>query len=138
MREQIGPFFCRLVTAPAKVCSGAQSAVLQGEAYAAQHDNVRAFEQYRLAAEQGHAEAQYRLGVCYANGKGVRKDTAEAAAWYRKAAEQGHAEAQYRLGVCYANGYGVKKDLAQAIEWYRKAAKGKGLAKAALQRMERR
>ena len=44
---------------------------------------------YRLAAEQGYADAQYNLGVMYANGHGVSQDYAEAAKWYRLAAEQG-------------------------------------------------
>ena len=30
------------------------------------------------AAEQGNAEAQYNLGMCYANGDGVAKDMKEA------------------------------------------------------------
>ena len=43
---------------------------------------------YRLAAEQGHATAQYNLGWCYANGTGVAQDYRAAMAWYRRAAEQ--------------------------------------------------
>ncbi|MCH3923385.1 MAG: hypothetical protein LKE30_00490 [Bacteroidales bacterium] len=31
-------------------------------------------EDYRAKAEQGNAEAQYTLGVCYYNGEGVTKD----------------------------------------------------------------
>ncbi len=76
----------------------------------------------RKHAEQGHAKAQFDLGVCYAKGEGVNKDPAEAAKWYRKAAEQGDAGAQYNLGGCYYNGYGVDKDHAEALKWYRKAA----------------
>ena len=40
-------------------------------------------------AEQGDAEAQFNLGVMYANGEGVPQDYAEAVKWYPKAAEQG-------------------------------------------------
>lgn len=61
----------------------------------------------RDAAEQGHAEAQCSLGICYYYGAGVEKDSQEAATWYRRAAEQGHASAQCNLGVCYKNGRGV-------------------------------
>ena len=39
--------------------------------------------------QQGDADAQFELGFCYANGKGVEQDQAEAVSWYRKAAEQG-------------------------------------------------
>ena len=56
---------------------------------------------YRKAAEQGFAEAQYNLGVCYYHGLGVEPDYSEAVKWWRQAAEQGHAEAQNNLGDCY-------------------------------------
>lgn len=44
------------------------------------------------AAEQGLAQAQRDLGVCYFLGDGVTTYLAEAVKWYRKAAEQGHVE----------------------------------------------
>jgi TPR repeat protein len=48
---------------------------------------------FRKAAEQGHAPAQYNLGVCYYYGNGVPQNYREAVRWIRKAAEQGHADA---------------------------------------------
>ncbi len=57
------------------------------------------FEIIKEAAEQGDAEAQYSLGVCYAYGKGVEQDYKEAVKWYTAAAEQGHVKAQFNLGV---------------------------------------
>ena len=72
----------------------------------------------KTKAEQGVADAQYNLGVCYANGIGVTKDEAEAVKWYHKSAEQGVADAQYNLGVCYNHGTGVTKDEAEAVKWY--------------------
>lgn len=86
---------------------------------------------YRKAAEQGNAEAQWRLGWIYEDGEGVPQDYAEAAVWYRKAAEQGNAEAQWRLGTVYDRGEGVPQDYSQAAVWYRKAAE-KGNAGAQL------
>jgi TPR repeat protein len=77
--------------------------------------------EYRKAADQGDAEAQYNLGLCYGVGSGVPKDEVEAVKWYRKAAEQGNAEAQSDLGNCYAHGTGVKMDEVEAVKWYRKA-----------------
>ena len=74
------------------------------------------------AAEQGDAEAQYKLGFMYEGSDSVPEDYTEAAKWYRKAAEQGHVEAQYSLGDMYDDGYGVSKDDAEAVKWYRKAA----------------
>ena len=80
------------------------------------------FEKIKKLAEQGHANAQIKLGVMYYNGEGVKKEYTEAARWFTKAAEQGDAEAQNRLGLMYYKGLGVKKDYAEAVRWYTKAA----------------
>ena len=64
---------------------------------------------YRKAAEQGHAEAQFRLGAMYFSGDGVPRDDVGALKWYRLAAEQGHVEAQDDLAYMYENGLGVAK-----------------------------
>jgi len=80
------------------------------------------FQEYKASAEQGDAEAQFNLGWCYDDGRGVAKDYSEAVKWYHKAAGQNFAPAQFNLGYCYANGQGVRKDIEEAVEWYRKAA----------------
>ena len=85
-------------------------------------DYKAAFDSMTEAAEEGNADAQYRLGLMYANGRGVAKDEKTAVLWYAKAAEQGNAPAQYNLGVRYANGQGVAKDENTALLWYGKAA----------------
>jgi TPR repeat protein len=93
-----------------------------GVRYAQLGDHPEAVRWYRKAAEQGHATAQYNLGWCYENGRGVEKDAREAVRWYRKAAEQGNAVAEGALGYCYHNGLGVGHDDREAVRWYRKAA----------------
>ena len=76
----------------------------------------------RALAEAGDTEAQYNLGLRYANGDGVSQDDAVAVTWYRLAAEQGHARAQITLGAMYDAGRGVPRDDAEAVRWYRLAA----------------
>ena len=76
----------------------------------------------QVRAMQGDAEAQYKLGLIYDQGKDVPEDDARAASWYRKAAEQGDAEAQTILASMYADGRGVPEDDVQAVSWLRKAA----------------
>ena len=76
----------------------------------------------RASAAQGDADAQFNLGVMYAEGYGVPQDAAEAVAWYRLAAERGDHEAQTNLGGMYAEGRGVQQDAAEAVAWYRLAA----------------
>jgi len=73
-------------------------------------------------ANQGNAEAQYKLGKLYENSKGVPQDYNKAIEWYTKAAEQGNSYAQYSLGKLYENSKGVPQDYNKAIEWYTKAA----------------
>ena len=77
---------------------------------------------FQKAAEQGNADAQRLLGLCYYTGDGVEKDLSEAVKWTRKAAEQGNAKAQGDLGFCYYTGNGVEKDLSEAVKWFQKAA----------------
>ena len=81
-----------------------------------------AFGYYKLAAEQGCAYAQLRLGICYINGRGVEKNDAKALQWYLDAAKQGETTAQLYLGGCYYTGKGVKEDYFEAVKWWRKAA----------------
>ena len=75
-----------------------------------------------LSTDSGNAEAQFGLGLKFANGQGVAQDYVQAADWYRKAAHQSHALAQFNLGVMYANGQGVAQDEAQSAVWFGKAA----------------
>ena len=87
-------------------------------------DASEAVRWYRLAADQGNAFAQFRLGDRYVNGQGVGQDDAEAVRWYRLAADQGHALAQGNLGFMYANGRGVPQDDVEAHMWVNLAAAG--------------
>ena len=77
---------------------------------------------YSDVIEQGDADAQFKLGTCYANGNGVPKDAVEAVSWYRKAADQGHAQAQFNLGMLYKEGEGVPKDDLLAYFWFNLSA----------------
>ncbi|MCC7487780.1 MAG: transglycosylase SLT domain-containing protein [Burkholderiales bacterium] len=53
-------------------------------------DFERANQLYCRAAKAGHAEAQFKLGWIYANGRGVARDDGIAAALFELAAAQGH------------------------------------------------
>ena len=87
-----------------------------------------------VAAGQGDAEAQYRLGQLHsAVGNGCAPnplfDMATAAKFYRSAAAQAHVTALSRLGDVLAEGKGVEVDEAEAAKCYRSAA-DKGVAHA--------
>lgn len=93
------------------------------------------------AAEQQNTEAQYRLAMMYATGKGVEKNGEEAVKWffrsaiggnkksqaflaayYEFAASQGDPDAQYILGILHMKGLGVRQDPMEAFKWFKKAA----------------
>lgn len=84
-------------------------------------DYQRAYQEFKAGADAGQAEAEFDLGVMYAQGFGVLRDLNAAANWYRKAADQGNAEAQFALGQMYAHGWGVPRDTADAVRWFQMA-----------------
>ena len=79
-------------------------------------------EEMRKAAEEGDAQAQCYLGVCYQNGQGVKQDYHEAVKWFKRSADQNDPVAQCYLGVCYQAGLGVPQEYGQAANWFREAA----------------
>lgn len=72
---------------------------------------------YRLAAEQGHIEAQYNLAMMYAEARGIPQNNTEAVNWFRLAARQGYADAQYRLGLAYDSGQGIPENNVRSYVW---------------------
>lgn len=80
-------------------------------------EHIEAARLYRIAAEQGIAGAQCRLGVLYAEGRGVERNDRESIRWFRLAASQGDAEAQASLGLSYGSGRGVSRDFVTAHMW---------------------
>jgi uncharacterized protein len=84
-------------------------------------DYGTAFREWKAAAEAGQAEAEFDLGVLYAQGKGVQRDLTLAERWYRKSAEQGNAEAEFALGQMYSRGWGMPRDEADALRWFQMA-----------------
>ena len=76
---------------------------------------------YKLAAEQGHVEAQYQIGT------GAELDETEAYRWLETAAKQGHQMAQWQLGCAYLPdegklARGLKKSTAKAFQFFKAAA----------------
>ena len=76
-----------------------------------EHKHAEALPLFQSLAEQGNAEAQYKLGL-------MSWDDTQKIYWYKKAAEQGYADAQIDLGTIYYWGKGVTKDDVQSAYWY--------------------
>ena len=68
-------------------------------------------------AKNGDVQAQYRLGLFYMLGEGVKQDTQQAIHWLSKAAKQKNVDAALALGNMYSSGTGVEINTEKAIEW---------------------
>lgn len=91
-----------------------------------QKDRIKAHDIYLMAAEKGHEEAQYTLGLMYRTGTyGPPRDHGKAMVWYEKAAAQGNTDAIHEAGICYHK----MNDSRKAATYYRNAAE-KGHAQA--------
>ena len=100
-------------------------------------DPVKARAELARAAEMNSAEAQFQLGLMYADGTGGPKDDVAARGLFDKAAAQNHPGALMWLGVFTESGRGGPKDSSAAKSYYeRSAALGNDEAKAALKRLE--
>ncbi|XP_053977807.1 uncharacterized protein LOC128875871 [Hylaeus volcanicus] len=63
-------------------------------------DQAKAAKYYNDAAERGHADAIYNLGVFYAQGRGgLSIDVGRARSYFTKAAKLGQSQAQYALDL---------------------------------------
>ena len=69
----------------------------------------------QCAAELGHPEAMYRLGIAYINGEGVIHDSQKAVNYFFMAGKMGSADAVNQLRFCYMEGNGVEKNEMKAI-----------------------
>lgn len=74
------------------------------------------------SANQGNAEAEYRLGMLYFDGKGVSVDNAKALRLFESAAEKKQPQAQMMAGLMYYVGKGVKVDYKKAVYYLTQSA----------------
>ena len=86
-------------------------------------DDAQALHWYGQAADQGHAEAQYNLGVMNANGWGVEMSTEAAITYYRPAAETGFVPALTALADLCHRGMGIEQNIVEAYILYAVAAR---------------
>lgn len=112
-----------------ETCAGDRGAAMQlGLWFESREDYAQAIKYYRVAAAPhsgqtyiyvpaagkvagyvmpvdtgprfpGNAEAQFRLGMLYFDGRGVDQNSKKAQSYFRQAAEQGHADARAWLSA---------------------------------------
>ncbi len=124
-RDLISMTFLRLILVISLTAAGS------GAAFAGFDEGVRAYEsknfklalrEFRAAAENDHAKAQYYLGRMYLMWEGVSADYKQAASFFERAAAQGNPNAQFYLGALHYLGEGVPRDYSKAVKWYSAAA----------------
>jgi TPR repeat protein len=64
-----------------------------GYTYAKQNNMSEAIKHFEIASGKGSAAANYNLGHCYENGKGVKKDIELAKKYYEEASKKGYKKA---------------------------------------------
>ena len=77
---------------------------------------------YRDAAEQGHAHAQFFLGLMCQYGQGVNTDFGRARHWCERSADRSDRDAQFHLAQLYDEGLGCEANRTKAIRWYQKSS----------------
>ncbi|HTE16512.1 MAG TPA: tetratricopeptide repeat protein [Burkholderiales bacterium] len=78
---------------------------------------AEALKWLELAANGGHADARYNLGVMYKTGLGALQNFELAFQWFELAAGQNHAEAQYNVALMHKLGMSVPIDFVKAYTW---------------------
>lgn len=107
---------------PAQRAADTESNLKKGFQYGLVKNYEKSLKSYTLAAEQGHATAQYFVGKMHYEGEGVTQDYSEALKWYKLAADHGQADAQFNIGFMYEMGEGVAPNNPEALRWYQLAA----------------
>ncbi len=85
--------------------------------------SAKDLEIIKADADNGIADAQYKLSNMYAFAQGVSEDNVKAAKLALKASSQGHAKAQVRLGFRYMYGKGVEQSDLLSYMWFNTALK---------------
>lgn len=89
----------------------------------AEKDWPRAIDWFRRSAEQGYAEAQTRMGLCYYLGNDTsEQDCPLCLEWFRMAADEEADYAYYRLDAGSHAGQSVDRNWPLAAHWFRRAA----------------
>ena len=85
-------------------------------------DFGRAARLFALAAEGGVADAAYVLALCYARGRGVRRDEERCLSYMHRAAEGGSITACYSLGLYHLEGHSLVRNVSRAVSRFADAA----------------
>jgi TPR repeat protein len=86
-------------------------------------DLKQAFLCFRAGASHDHRPSQFKLGCCYAEGRGVEVNDYEAVKFITLAASNHYVPAQVSLAEFFERGLHVEKNMQQSLSWYLLAAR---------------
>eukprot|EP00756_Hemistasia_phaeocysticola_P008600 Hpha_TRINITY_DN14675_c0_g1::TRINITY_DN14675_c0_g1_i1::g.48212::m.48212/K14026/SEL1, SEL1L; SEL1 protein len=103
-----------------RYCAAVESAYRAGKAaFFAEGDELRnvtlAAEKFQEAAEEGHADAHFYLGLMRTLGLGVNASETLALLHYQIAARGGNANAAYAIANRHKHGYGMRQKCEEAL-----------------------
>lgn len=102
--------------------NGAESKYLAGISFEKEEKYREAFRWFLESANDGHIEAQIKIGDYYANGTFIKQDFSKSVLWYTRASTYGNSEALIKLANLYKDGLGTEKDLKLAFDLYHRAS----------------
>ena len=81
------------------------------------YEPEKSFKYLKLAADNGDAEAQYKVGERYLLAIQVKKDPVMAYKYFISSADNGYDEAKIRAAIAYEEGIGVEEDYNKAFSY---------------------
>ena len=79
---------------------------------------------YRQAADAGHLEAQFHLGLIHLQGHEAPRGVGGPRHWLDFASQRDDQQARATLDALFPNGISVEPDLDEALRWLHAAAQG--------------
>jgi len=95
------------------------ASILDGDLLDTGRNKTEALIWFQAAADQGHAQAQIKMGTAHRHGDGLQQSYADAAHWFIAAAEQGSSFAALNAAEVLADDL---SDYGSALRWYEFAA----------------
>lgn len=102
--------------------NGAESKYLAGISFEKEEKYREAFRWFLESANDGHIEAQIKIGDYYANGIFIKQDFQKSVLWYTRASTYGNTEALIKLANLYREGLGTERDPKLAFDLYYRAS----------------
>lgn len=106
-----------------QVCEAyAEFGELCSEGQGVSPNEIEAFKWYKLAAENGHKNAQHVLAMRYLTGTGISENIDDALMWLTRFYDGVVVDAYAELGDIFAEGKLVSRNEHEAFKWYKLAA----------------